>query len=74
MDTSDTRLSERRPVAVRVLGWLVAGVLGIVVALALLHVFIRPIPPEQEAPDRHVPGPCILCHLVSESADPVELP
>jgi hypothetical protein len=52
--------------------------LGLIVAVAmgllLLHIFIRPIPPDQQAPEGHFGDPCALCHLVIASADPVEVP
>jgi len=52
------------------LGVLVAGVLAL---LALAHVFLRPIPPDQEPPDRHPGEPCWACHFVSERFEAVEL-
>jgi len=58
---------------VRVLGWVAAIVVGVFVAWGLFHVFISPVNPRQEAPDKHIPGPCWACHIVSESADIVKL-
>ena len=57
----------------RVLGWTVGVLLGLLVSLLLLRVFIRPIAAEQEAPERHVGGPCWLCHLVTDKAEILEV-
>ena len=56
----------------RVLGWSVAVIVGVVLAWALMHVVISPVNPLQEAPEKHVAGPCWACHLVLESAQLVE--
>lgn len=58
-----------RSVVVAVAGVAIAAVL----LFALLHVFIRPIPPGQDAPAGHFGEPCVLCHLVSESAEPADV-
>jgi hypothetical protein len=50
-----------------------AAIAVALVALLLLRVFIRPIPPEQAAPERHAGEPCVLCHIVTESAKEVEI-
>lgn len=63
----------RRPVR-RAVAWVAGLVLLAFLLLALAHVFIRPIPPDQEAPADHFGEPCVLCHFVTESADPVPLP
>lgn len=52
---------------------LAAVVVGAALLLGLLRVFIRPIPPDQVAPAGHFGGPCALCHLVSESAEPADV-
>lgn len=65
---------ERRSFSRSVLVWAVGLVLTLLVLVLLLRIFIRPIPPGQEAPLDHVGEPCWGCHLVTESADPVELP
>lgn len=52
----------------------VASTLGLVLlAAVLLHVFIVWVHPEQEAPEGHIPGPCWACHMVSSSAEMIEL-
>ena len=57
----------------RFVGWAAAVVVGVVLAWALLHVFISPVNPKQEQPDKHLPGQCWVCHFVSESAEMVEV-
>jgi hypothetical protein len=57
----------------RLVGWAAAVVVGVAVAWALLHVFISPVNPKQEAPEKHIAGPCWACHFVSGSADVVEV-
>ncbi len=42
------------------------------VILAVAHVIVRPVHPEQPVPERHPPGPCWLCHLVTPAAELVE--
>lgn len=61
-------------VVVRVLKWVVAAACLVVVLVVLLRVFIRPIPPDQAAPEGHPGEPCALCHIVTKNAEPVELP
>lgn len=56
------------------LRWTLA-VAGVIVALlVLMHIVIRPIPPDQKAPDGHFGEPCVACHFVTDGAAPVELP
>jgi len=57
----------------RILGWAAAVVVGIVVVWALLHVFLSPVNPAQEAPEKHLPGQCWMCHIVSDSAELVDV-
>lgn len=57
----------------RVLGWIVAAPVILVVLAALLHVFIRPIPPSQQSPRGHYSQPCWMCHFVSTDAEPAEV-
>lgn len=74
--TADTKApgeEERRSSGRTVLVWVVGLVLAVLVLVLLLRIFIRPIPPGQEAPLGHFGEPCWGCHLVTESADPVEL-
>jgi len=71
--TEEAQQKARRPLR-RVLGWVVGLVLLAFLLLALAHVFIRPIPPDQEAPAGHFGEPCVACHFVTASADPVSLP
>lgn len=62
------------PVLRGALSW-VAGVAAVAVGLVLvMHIALRPIPPDQEAPEGHFGEPCVACHTVSAGADPVELP
>lgn len=44
----------------------------VVVLLAAAHVIVRPVHPDQEKPEKHPPGACVVCHLVSRSAEIVE--
>lgn len=53
----------------KVLGWTGAVLGGAVALLALMHVFISPINPKQEAPDVHIESTCWACHTVSESIE-----
>jgi len=69
----DTQQRARRPVR-RAVGWIVGLILAALLLLLLAHVFIRPIPPDQEAPAGHFGEPCVACHFVTASADPVSLP
>jgi len=71
--TEEAQQKARRPLR-RAIGWVVGLVLLAFLLLALAHVFIRPIPPDQEAPAGHFGEPCVACHFVTESADPVSLP
>lgn len=58
----------------RAVGVAVGIVLALGVGFALAHVFVRPIPPGQDVPTGHFEQPCWLCHLVTDGADPVEVP
>ena len=69
----DTQQRARRPVR-RAVGWIVGLILAALLLLLLAHVFIRPVPPDQQAPAGHFGEPCVACHFVTESADPVSLP
>jgi len=71
--TEELRGNGRRPLR-RAIAWAVGLVLGALLLVALAHVFIRPIPPDQESPGGHFGEPCVACHFVTESADPVPLP
>lgn len=73
VDSQGNVRSAPRSAATRVLSWGVAVIAAALLALLLLRVFIRPIPPEQAAPEGHVGEPCGLCHFVTESADEVEV-
>jgi hypothetical protein len=50
------------------LGWIVGALLVAVVIWGALHVFISPVNPAQEPPEKHVQDSCWACHFVSESA------
>jgi len=63
-----------RPAVVRVLRWIAAAACLTIVLVVLLRIFIRPIPPDQAAPEGHAGEPCAVCHIVTENAEPVELP
>lgn len=47
------------------LAWLV-GAAGSL--LAIVHILIRPVNPAQQVPEPHPPGPCWVCHVVSDAA------
>lgn len=51
------------------LGWSAVVVVGVLALWLLVHVFISPVNPQQEAPTAHFGGPCWACHFVSESAE-----
>lgn len=57
----------------RLLTWAVGVVVTLALLIPLLHVLIRPIPPEQEPPNVHLGQPCWFCHFVTDHADPVEV-
>lgn len=61
------------PAAVKWLARLCVLVAGVLALFALAHVFLRPIPPGQEPPDRHPGELCWACHFVSERFEAVEL-
>jgi hypothetical protein len=64
----------RRSMPVRI-AWAIIVVLVVLAALlGIARVFIRPIPPDQQAPASHFGEPCVLCHLVTVNADPAPLP
>ncbi|HSQ21642.1 MAG TPA: hypothetical protein VLQ52_02430 [Coriobacteriia bacterium] len=63
----------RRSVPARIARAMVVLLVVIVALLAVARVFIRPIPPDQQAPVSHFGEPCVLCHLVTVNADPVPL-
>lgn len=65
---------ERASVVRRVVAWMVGILLLAVVAVVLIRVFIRPVPPNQGAPPGHFGGPCWACHLITSDAEPVETP
>jgi hypothetical protein len=48
------------------------AITAVVVILVLAHVFIRPVSPEQVTPPGHFGEPCLVCHIVSQSADIIE--
>jgi len=45
---------------------------ALLVAWGVLHVFIQPVNPEQEVPEKHAEAACGWCHFVSEKAPIVE--
>jgi hypothetical protein len=54
---------------------LVALAMVLVVILLIwgsLHLFIRPINPQQKTPEGHFSGSCWACHFVRDSAKVVE--
>jgi len=48
--------------------WTLGIIAAVIVGWLLLHVFLSPVNPKQEAPAEHVSAPCWTCHIVSESA------
>jgi hypothetical protein len=74
-DSGTTVDDARRPrsLPVRIAVWSLVLVLSIVVLLGLAHVFVQPISPEQEPPSRHAGEPCLLCHLVLDNAELVDV-
>lgn len=64
--------SVQRSIARQLLVWGFGVLLALLIAVLLLRVFIRPIPPTQEPPNFHFGQPCAVCHLVTEDAEPVE--
>ena len=71
VDAGGEDLSDR-PTPARI----AAGVGGVVAILLLVwgaaHVVVPPVDPRQAAPAGHYTAPCWTCHIVSESAPPVE--
>lgn len=73
-DSSDTRdKTAPRSMARQLMMWGFGILLTLLVAILLLRVFIRPIPPTQEPPNFHFGDPCTVCHLVTEDAEPVDV-
>jgi hypothetical protein len=62
-----------QPLPRRVASWAGTTVVLAVVLLGAMHVVIKPVQPEQKAPTRHVPGPCVMCHIVTDSAKLIEV-
>lgn len=58
----------RRAAAVAVAALLVTGA-----GYAMVRVSSPPVRPKQEAPQPHWGPACAACHLVSESAKPIEV-
>ncbi|GAB4282057.1 MAG: hypothetical protein Kow0067_01940 [Coriobacteriia bacterium] len=63
----------RRPLLGQALIALAAVVGAVVLLLALAHVFVRPIAPEQAPPAGHFGEPCVACHFVSDAADTIDV-
>jgi len=60
--------TQRRSLSVRILVWLGVFVVIAAVALGLLHVFIRPVAPQQAPPGGHFTYSCATCHIISTGA------
>jgi hypothetical protein len=52
----------------KVLVWVVGILLVLAFFWGSLHMFVPPVNPKQEPPDKHVKTACWACHFVSESA------
>ena len=63
-----------RPMPVRIARAIIVVLVVLAALLGIARVFIRPIPPDQQAPASHFGEPCVLCHLVTVNADPAPLP
>lgn len=57
----------------RLLHWVFGGLAVAVLALLAVHVMIQPVSPAQGAPAGHFGGPCLLCHIVTEGTDVIDL-
>lgn len=51
-------------------GVTLGGFLGV---LVLMHAFISPVNPKQDAPELHVDKACWACHIVTDSVDVKDL-
>jgi hypothetical protein len=66
-------MPQKRSLPRRALTWLVGLVLVVAIVVPLLHVLVLPIQPTQEPPSWHFFKPCVLCHFVSEQAEPIDV-
>lgn len=73
LETPASDAPEQRSRGKRLLGWVIGVPVAFVALLLAMHALIRPIPPTQEAPQSHLGKPCWACHIVSPTAEPVEL-
>ena len=71
VDESKASGTSGSPVWKRALGWLAVVLIVAAVAFGALRIFIRPIPPGQLPPDGHPGASCALCHIVTDSVEPV---
>jgi hypothetical protein len=53
----------------RVIGLAITVAVLAVLVLGYLHFSLKAVAPSRTPPDRHYPGPCWACHMVSESAE-----
>lgn len=53
----------------RILSWLAAFIILVVVLLAFMHVFAPAIGRDEEPPPGHWQTTCIACHLVTSAAE-----
>ena len=52
---------------------LLIAVGAIALVLVVVHVLISPVNPNQKIPENHPAAPCWTCHIVSASADLVDV-
>lgn len=57
----------------RILIWIAAAIGAAVGVLVLMHAFISPVNPKQDAPELHVDKACWACHIVTDSVDVKDL-
>jgi hypothetical protein len=62
------------PLRTRMMGIIFAVLLLLVVGVVFLHVALKPVPAGKAAPERHYPGPCWICHTVTNSVEGTDGP
>lgn len=61
--------ADDRSAGSRILSWLAAFIILVVVLLAFMHVFAPAIGRDEEPPPGHWQTTCIACHLVTSAAE-----
>ncbi len=57
----------------KIIGWAGLVLLTLAFLWVSAHMFIEPVHPDQEAPGNHLDAACAICHVVTESAELVDV-